>query len=70
MMGFAFRIAAGILGWIALALQYALVLTGTLGADPITRTINFFSYNTIITNIRSISFLCRYRVHTHINSSI
>src|SRR5688572_20213401 len=50
-MGNAFRISAGILGWTGLILQYALVLTGTLGADPITRTINFFSYNTIITNI-------------------
>ena len=43
--------AAGILGWAALILQYALVLTGTLGADLITRSINFFSYFTILTNI-------------------
>ena len=50
-MGKAFRMAAGILGWAALSLQYALVLTGTLGADPITRSINFFSYFTILTNI-------------------
>jgi hypothetical protein len=50
-MGKAFRMAAGILGWIALALQYALVLTGTLGADSFTRSINFFSYFTILTNI-------------------
>lgn len=50
-MGKAFRIAAGILGWAALILQYALVLTGTLGADSFTRTINFFSFNTIVTNI-------------------
>ena len=50
-MGKAFRMAAGILGWAALGLQYALVLTGTLGADPITRSINFFSYFTILTNI-------------------
>lgn len=49
-MGKAFRIAAGILGWVALLLQYALVLTGTLGADSFTRTINFFSYFTILTN--------------------
>jgi hypothetical protein len=47
----AFRMAAAILGWIALALQYALVLTGSLGADPFTRSINFFSYFTILTNI-------------------
>jgi hypothetical protein len=50
-MGNAFRIAAGILGWAALILQYALVLTGTLGADSFTRSINFFSYFTILTNI-------------------
>ena len=43
--------AAGILGWIALALQYALVLTSTLGIDSFTRSINFFSYFTILTNI-------------------
>lgn len=42
--------AAGVLGWAALVLQYALVLTGTLGADSITRSINFFSYFTILTN--------------------
>ena len=50
-MGKTFRMAAGILGWMALALQYALVLTGTLGAGSITRSINFFSYFTILTNI-------------------
>lgn len=50
-MGKAFRMAAGILGWTALALQYALVLTGVLGADSFTRSINFFSYFTILTNI-------------------
>ena len=50
-MGIAFQITAGILGWVALILQYALVLTGTLGADSITRTVNFFSYFTILTNI-------------------
>ena len=50
-MAIAFRMAAGILGWAALVLQYALVLTGTLGADSFTRSINFFSYFTILTNI-------------------
>ena len=50
-MGKAFRVAAGILGWVSLALQYALVLTGSLGADSFTRSINFFSYFTILTNI-------------------
>ena len=43
--------AVGTLGWMALTLQYALVLTGTLGADSFTRSINFFSYFTILTNI-------------------
>lgn len=43
--------ATGILGWIALTLQYALVLTGSLGADSFTRSINFFSYFTVLTNI-------------------
>jgi hypothetical protein len=50
-MGKTFRVAAGILGWAALALQYALVLTGTLGAGSFTRSVNFFSYFTILTNI-------------------
>ena len=50
-MGKVFRVAAGILGWIALALQYGLVLTGALGADSFTRSINFFSFFTILTNI-------------------
>ena len=50
-MGKTFRMAAGILGWAALALQYALVLTGTLGAGSFTRSVNFFSYFTILTNI-------------------
>lgn len=43
--------AASILGWAALLMQYVLVLTGTLGADPFTRSVNFFSYFTILTNI-------------------
>lgn len=50
-MGKAFRMAAGILGWAALGLQYALVLTGTSGAGSFTRSVNFFSYFTILTNI-------------------
>lgn len=50
-MAIAFRMAAGILGWAALILQYALVLTGTMGADSFTRSINFFSYFTILVNI-------------------
>ena len=50
-MALAFRTAAGILGWVALVLQYALVLAGTSGADSFTRSINFFSYFTILVNI-------------------
>jgi hypothetical protein len=50
-MGKTFRMAAGILGWTALILQYALVLTGTMGGDSFTRSINFFSYFTILTNV-------------------
>lgn len=51
MTGTAFRIAAGVLGWAALTLQYALVLANTTGADSFTRSINFFSYFTILVNI-------------------
>ena len=50
-MAIAFRMAAGLLGWFALALQYGLVMAGTIGPEPIGRTINFFSYFTILTNI-------------------
>src|SRR5258708_2975141 len=50
-MGKAFRVAAGILGWMALALQYGLVLTGPLAAASFTRTINFYSSFTLLTNI-------------------
>ena len=50
-MAIEFRMAAGILGWAALVLQYVLVLTGTLGADSFTRSVNFFSYFTILVNI-------------------
>ncbi|MPZ55195.1 MAG: hypothetical protein GEU91_01615 [Rhizobiales bacterium] len=46
-----FRMTAGILGWLALALQYWLVMTGNIGPEPIERSINFFSYFTILTNI-------------------
>jgi hypothetical protein len=49
-MPIAFRMAAAILGWAALVLQYALVLTGVLGAGSFSLTINFFSYFTILTN--------------------
>lgn len=50
-MAKAFRMAAGLLGWFALALQYGLVMAGGFDTGAITRTINFFSYFTILTNI-------------------
>ena len=50
-MAIVFRMAAGLLGWFALALQYGLVMSGDFNTGAITRTINFFSYFTILTNI-------------------
>ena len=46
-----FRSGAALLGWFALGLQYWLMMTGRTGPDPLHRTINFFSYFTILTNI-------------------
>ena len=46
-----FQMAAGLLGWFALALQYGLVMSGDFDTGPFARTINFFSYFTILTNI-------------------
>lgn len=45
------RALAAAIGWGAVILQYWLVITGDIGPDPINRTINFFSYFTILTNI-------------------
>ncbi len=45
------RTLAAAIGWFAVGLQYWLVMTGDIGPDPINRTINFFSYFTILTNI-------------------
>lgn len=39
------------IGWFALILQYWLLMTGDVGPDPIHRTINFFSYFTILANL-------------------
>jgi hypothetical protein len=50
-MALVFRMTAGLLGWFALALQYGLVMAGDFDTSPFARTINFFSFNTIITNI-------------------
>ena len=46
-----YRSLAALVGWFALALQYWLVMTGDIGPDPFNRTINFFSYFTILCNI-------------------
>ena len=46
-----YRMVAGLLGWFALALQYGLVMAGSIGPSAIPRLINFFSYFTILTNI-------------------
>lgn len=46
-----FRMAARLLGWYALALQFGLIMAGDFDTNAITRTINFFSYFTILTNI-------------------
>ena len=46
-----FRLAGGILGLAALVLQYVIVLMGDVGPEPVRRTINFFSYFTVLTNV-------------------
>ena len=46
-----FRTAAGLLSCFALALQYGLVMAGDIGPSAILRTVNFFSYFTILTNL-------------------
>ncbi len=46
-----FRLGGGLLGLAALALQYGLVLAGEMGPDLVHRSINFFSYFTILTNV-------------------
>lgn len=45
------RALAAAIGWGAVILQYWLVITGDIGPDPVNRTINFFSFFTILTNI-------------------
>ena len=46
-----FRAIAAAIGWFAVILQYWLVMKGDIGPGPVNRTINFFSYFTILTNI-------------------
>ena len=43
--------AAGLLGWLALAVQVGLIIPGDFETSAFTRTINFFSYFAILTNI-------------------
>jgi hypothetical protein len=50
-MATSLRALAAAIGWFAVILQYGLVITGDIGPDPLNRTINFFSYFTILTNI-------------------
>jgi hypothetical protein len=50
-MSTGFRTITAAIGWLAIILQYVLVITGDTGPDPVNRTINFFSYFTILTNI-------------------
>lgn len=46
-----FRVIAAAIGWFALGLQYWLLMTGDIGPGPLGRTVNFFSYFTILINI-------------------
>ena len=47
----AYRFLAAALGWCALGLQYWLMMHADAPTDPLNRTINFFSFFTILTNI-------------------
>ena len=47
----AYRFVAAALGWLALGLQYWLMMTADAPTDPVNRTINFFSFFTILCNI-------------------
>lgn len=46
-----FRIVVATLGWLALSIQYWIAMTGVAGPAPLARTINFFSYFTIQSNL-------------------
>ena len=45
------RAAFAVVGWAALALQYGLMISAPPEAAVITRTVNFFSFFTILTNL-------------------
>jgi hypothetical protein len=51
LMSTTFRVIAATIGWFALGLQYWLLMTGDIGPGPLGRTVNFFSYFTILINI-------------------
>ena len=46
-----YRLLAALAGWSAVILQYWLMMHADAPTDPVNRTINFFSYFTILTNI-------------------
>ena len=46
----AYRLLVAITGGFAIALQYYLVMVGEAGPNPLSRTINLFSYFTILSN--------------------
>lgn len=50
-MSTGFCATAASIGWLAIILQYCLIMSGETGTDPVNRTINFFSYFMILTNI-------------------
>ena len=49
-----YRVVFGLIGLAALALQYWLVMVGDIGPGPLGRTINFFSYFTVICNLLAV----------------
>ncbi|MGE4247478.1 MAG: Pr6Pr family membrane protein [Parvibaculaceae bacterium] len=46
-----FRLLAAAVGWFALFLQYWLAMQADAGLSPVQRTVNFFSYFTILANL-------------------
>ena len=47
----AWRAVFAVVGWAALGLQYGLMISGQPAAEVATRTLNFFSFFTILTNL-------------------
>jgi hypothetical protein len=46
-----FRLLGGTIGTLAVIVQYIVTLTLPTGADPLTRTVNYISYFTILSNV-------------------